>query len=105
MGNPAAPLAVVGSSDKRGTTVRFKPSAETFTHIEFVYDILAKRLRELSFLNSGVRIELIDERDDKREEFMAEGGIREFVRHLNRTQDSNSPVGYLLSNRAGPDQC
>ncbi|QBB68909.1 DNA topoisomerase (ATP-hydrolyzing) subunit B [Pseudolysobacter antarcticus] len=82
LGEPVYPLKVIGPSALRGTTVRFMPSPTIFTNIEFHYDILAKRLRELSFLNSGVRIELHDERVDRHDIFEYEGGIRSFVQHL-----------------------
>ena len=104
LGEPQAPMAAIGDTDEKGTTLRFKPSAKIFTHISFNYDTLAKRLRELSFLNSGVRIELIDERDDKSEVFQHEGGLKAFVTHLNRSKTAVHPTVLWFQTRDGNTQ-
>ena len=85
-GVPVAPLKESGTTERRGTEVHFMPSAEVFGLVEYHYDILAKRLRELSFLNNGVRIELVDQRNDKGEVFQFAGGIKAFVEFINRTK-------------------
>jgi DNA gyrase subunit B len=83
LGEPLYALRRMEASERRGTLLRFKPAAEIFSDVEFHYEILARRLRELSFLNSGVRITLVDERGETRRDlFQYEGGIRSFVEHL-----------------------
>ena len=101
-GDPRTGLEVVAETARRGTVIHFRPSAGTFTNITFHYDILAKRLRELSFLNSGVRIKLLDERSGKQDVFEYQGGIRAFVEHLNRNKTPIHPsVLFIAAERDG----
>jgi DNA gyrase subunit B len=102
LGEPVAPLAAIGEARERGTTIRFRPSGTIFTHIQFNYEILAKRLRELSFLNSGVRIELVDERENKSDMFQHEGGLQAFVKYLNRTRTPIHTSVFWFRTQDGP---
>ena len=96
-----APLAVVGDTSHRGTEIRFHPSAETFRNIEFHFDILAKRLRELAFLNSGLTIHLKDERCGQDITYFYEGGVKAFVEFLNTNTKSVNDVFHFRSEQSG----
>ncbi|MED5073761.1 DNA topoisomerase (ATP-hydrolyzing) subunit B [Anoxybacillus geothermalis] len=103
-GEPCTDLQVIGETDRTGTTTRFKPDPEIFTETtEFDYETLAARLRELAFLNRGLKITLTDERvDNRKSEYFYEGGIRSYVRHLNRTREvlHEEPI-YIAGERDG----
>ncbi len=104
-GEPQGPLTVAGETKKRGTTINFKPDTEIFETTEFSFDVLSQRLRELAFLNAGVKITIADEREDgKRHEFHYEGGIVSFVEFLNRNRTPLHPKPiYIRGEKSGVD--
>ena len=98
-GVPVAPLKQIGNTEERGTECYFKPSPDTFHNIKFHYEILAKRLRELAFLNSGVAIHLSEERSGKEDVFVYEGGLRAFVEYLNQNKIQLNEVFHFTTER------
>jgi len=94
-GKPRTPFKVGGETAERGTTVSFKPDSQIFQSTDFDYDYLRERIMELAFLNKGLRIALFDERDGRKEEFCYQGGIVEFVKHINEARNSLHEPFYL----------
>jgi DNA gyrase subunit B len=103
-GVACSPIKVIGTTEKRGTEVHFWADEEIFTHVEFHYEILSKRIRELSFLNNGVRIKLTDQRTGKEELFAFEGGTRGFVEYINKTKSVLHPTVFQATGERLSDQ-
>ena len=103
-GMVVSPIKVIGDTDKRGTEVHFWADEEIFTNVEFHYDILAKRIRELSFLNNGVHIKLSDQRTGKEEDFAFEGGTRGFVEYINKAKSVLHPTIFQATGERMSDQ-
>ncbi len=93
-GERVSPIPQVGETEHRGTEVHFLADQTIFGDIEYHYDILAKRMRELSFLNNGVRIRLIDQRSGKEEDFAFAGGVQGFVEYINKTKQTLHPTTF-----------
>ncbi|WP_200226558.1 DNA topoisomerase (ATP-hydrolyzing) subunit B [Rubrivivax gelatinosus] len=103
-GFETSPMKILGDTDKRGTEVHFLPDDEIFNHIDFHYDVLAKRLRELSFLNNGVKIRLVDERNGKEDNFAFAGGVRGFVQFINQGKKILHPNVFHATGEKNSDQ-
>lgn len=101
-GKPVSPVTEVGKTQKTGTKIRFKPDAEIFEVNEFNFDTISNRLRELSFLNRGIKITLYDERTEKTQEFFSDGGLKSFVEYLNRAKTKiHNDVIYFYAEATG----
>ena len=98
-GIATSPLKTIGAAEGTGTRQHFKPDPNVFATLDFSFDILQQRLRELAFLNRGLRINLVDERNDKRQSFAYEGGIKSFVEHLNKNKGPLHDVRYVVGER------
>jgi DNA gyrase subunit B len=103
-GVEVSPMRVTGPTEKRGTEVHFLPDEEIFSHIDFHYDVLAKRLRELSFLNNGVKIRLVDERNGKEDNFAFAGGVKGFVEFINKGKKTLHPNVFHAMGEKPADQ-
>src|SRR5882724_6367720 len=103
-GFEVSPMKVIGETEKRGTEVHFLPDLEIFSNIDFHYEILSKRLRELSFLNNGVKIRLVDERNNREENFAFAGGVKGFVEFINQGKKTLHPNVFAAAGEKMSDQ-